>query len=198
MLVSRINTAREASTAMQKRIEQLVSTQDDKRAMAIIGARRAAVLSALKEAQALKANDPGGVLAFVESKFAAAVADFEQAQQALIDLQLVQREAARADAADALMQTLWTGVAAAITVCTLGLFAAALLMKRPPNFSRLLPAWRNSPAMWRNQPTQYSRRACSQAQRRTPPRAVIRWARRSCTAWTKYLRLRRRSTTSLA
>lgn len=129
MFGGRINAAREASSAMQKRIEHMVSTESDKSAMALIGERRGELLAVLKAAQALRQTNPDAVLGFMEADFAAVATRFDQAQQALIDLQVEQRELARAEAAATLKHTVWMGAIAALGVFALGLLWAAVLMR---------------------------------------------------------------------
>ena len=129
MFVARINAGREASTVMQKRIEQLATTDADKAALAVVGQRRGELLAVLKEAHALKASDPGAVLGFVETRFADVVARFDQAQQGFIDLQIAQRETVRAEAAATLALTVWISAGAAAALVLLGLVWTAVLMR---------------------------------------------------------------------
>jgi methyl-accepting chemotaxis protein len=129
MFLKRVDAGRAASGAMQKRIEQLATTEADKAQMKTVGERRADLLAALKQAQALKQSDPAAVMAFIESTFVPVSQRFDDAQQALIDLQLVQREQVRAEAAATLQRTIWLGVASTAVVFTLGLLWAAVLLR---------------------------------------------------------------------
>ncbi len=119
-----------ASSATQKRIQALATTDADKQAFEAIAAARTVVLGFVKQGQEMKkAGDQAAVMAFLDKEFLPAVARYEATQVALVELQVKQRDdIARASRAD-IDGTIALGMAALGLVFALGIGWAAILLR---------------------------------------------------------------------
>jgi methyl-accepting chemotaxis protein len=90
----RLKAAIGTSSAVQKKITELATTEADKAAIALIGDKRGIVLGFVKKMAAMKAaGDHAAIEPFIEKEFMPAVAEYDKAQDALIELQRMQRDA---------------------------------------------------------------------------------------------------------
>jgi len=119
-----------ASSEMQKRIQSLASTDDDRKAFEAIAASRATVLTLVKKAQQLRqAGDQTAVMAFFDKEFMPAIVIYEGAQQALVDLQVRQRDDIQRQAQAAAARAMAFGAVALAVAFALGIAGCALLLR---------------------------------------------------------------------
>ena len=115
---------------LQKQIEEQVSTPEDKAQLARVAAVRQMVREANTEAVKLRTDgDPAGALAIVESKMQPAVARYVGEQDAFVQLQERQRDAARQDAAQQRQRAIWLGAGLAVAVVLIAMALARLLVR---------------------------------------------------------------------
>ncbi|MBS0507927.1 MAG: HAMP domain-containing protein, partial [Proteobacteria bacterium] len=120
----------QAIDAVQKQIEEALFSPADKEQFQRVMAARKQVLEANAEAGKLRANlDHTGARALLESKLLPAVARYVAEQDAFVQLQERQRDAAKQRATDQRQRALWLGGGIALTVVALGLVLAALLVR---------------------------------------------------------------------
>ncbi|BCN40268.1 methyl-accepting chemotaxis protein I [Alicycliphilus denitrificans] len=120
----------EAINAVQKRIEATASSDEDKAQLERVAQARRQVLDILSEGSKLRAaGDFAGALSLVDGKFAPAVARYVGEQEAYLQLQERQRDAAKEQAMAQRQRAQWLGVAIALALVALGMVLANLLVR---------------------------------------------------------------------
>ena len=127
---ARLKAGIAASSEMQKRIQSLASTEADKNAFEAIAASRAIVLGLVKKAQELRqAGDQAAVMAFFDKEFLPAITPYEAAQQALVDLQIRQRDDIQRETEAVVRRTTLIGLLSLAVVFAFGIGGAAVLVR---------------------------------------------------------------------
>ncbi|MFT3816023.1 MAG: methyl-accepting chemotaxis protein [Rubrivivax sp.] len=127
---ARLKAGIAASSEMQKRIQSLATTAADKQAFEAIAASRTTVLGLVKKAQEIKqSGDQAAVMAFFDKEFMPAIAIYEGAQQALVDVQVRQRDDIELEAQAAIQRTTIIGLASLALVFAFGIGWAAVLLR---------------------------------------------------------------------
>jgi len=129
MMQDRMKANRGASDALEEQVQQAVTTDADRAAMADILQRRAVVKDLLKQAAELKQRDPAAVRPFLESTFWPAVLARQEAMQGLLAVQERQRDAVKVAAQARADGTLVVGGLWTAAVAALSLLWAALLVR---------------------------------------------------------------------
>jgi methyl-accepting chemotaxis protein len=120
----------EAINAVQKRIEATASSDEDKAQLERVAQARRQVLDILSEGSRLRAaGDFAGALSLVDGKFTPAVARYVGEQEAYLQLQERQRDAAKEQAMAQRQRAQWLGVAIALALVALGMVLANLLVR---------------------------------------------------------------------
>jgi methyl-accepting chemotaxis protein len=126
----RLKAAIAVSSATQKKIVELAITDADKAAIARIGEKRNAVLAFVKKSAEMKAaGQHEEVIALLEKEFMPALADYDAAQDALIALQLSQRDDIERAAQARIDQVVAIGSVLTFAVIALGLFWVRVLVR---------------------------------------------------------------------
>ncbi|MEF7613221.1 methyl-accepting chemotaxis protein [Aquincola sp. MAHUQ-54] len=98
-------------TELQKRVEALSASAEDRAALAEVAARRQAYLDVRKQAAALRsAGQADAAMAAMRDKVAPSVASYLEAQQAFVDIQHRRAAGVRAEVAAERMRAVWTVV----------------------------------------------------------------------------------------
>ena len=119
----------EAINALQKQVEAVASSAEDKAQMERVAAARKVVLDALAEATKARAEgDFARTLTLVDSKLLPAVERYVGEQDAFVQLQERQRDAAKQEAQALRQRAMWMGAGIAAVVVVLGLVLANLLV----------------------------------------------------------------------
>ena len=107
-----------ASSAAQKRILETATSEADKRALAVVGDRRAVVLSIVRKLDELKKQqDSAGMRQVVNAEFRPAIASYLQALDAFVKVQADAKEQAKVRALDDARQAEWLSyIAMAVVV----------------------------------------------------------------------------------
>ncbi|WP_270174190.1 methyl-accepting chemotaxis protein [Diaphorobacter sp. ED-3] len=120
----------EAINALQKQVEAVASSAEDKAQMERVAAARKVVLDALAEATKARAEgDFARTLTLVDSKLLPAVERYVGEQDAFVQLQERQRDAAKQEAQALRQRAMWMGAGIAAVVVVLGLVLANLLVR---------------------------------------------------------------------
>ena len=120
----------EAINALQKQVEAVASSAEDKAQMERVAAARKVVLDALAEATKARAEgDFARTLTLVDSKLLPAVERYVGEQEAFVQLQERQRDAAKQEAQALRQRAMWMGAGIAAVVVVLGLVLANLLVR---------------------------------------------------------------------
>ena len=119
----------EAINALQKQVEAVAFSAEDKAQMERVAAARKVVLDALAEATKARAEgDFARTLTLVDSKLLPAVERYVGEQEAFVQLQERQRDAAKQEAQALRQRAMWMGAGIAAVVVVLGLVLANLLV----------------------------------------------------------------------
>jgi len=119
----------EAINALQKQVEAVAFSAEDKAQMERVAAARKVVLDALAEATKARAEgDFARTLTLVDSKLLPAVERYVGEQDAFVQLQERQRDAAKQEAQALRQRAMWMGAGIAAVVVVLGLVLANLLV----------------------------------------------------------------------
>ncbi|QYY24927.1 methyl-accepting chemotaxis protein [Diaphorobacter sp. MNS-0] len=120
----------EAINALQKQVEAVAFSAEDKAQMERVAAARKVVLDALAEATKARAEgDFARTLTLVDSKLLPAVERYVGEQDAFVQLQERQRDAAKQEAQALHQRAMWMGAGIAAVVVVLGLVLANLLVR---------------------------------------------------------------------
>ena len=120
----------EAINALQKQVEAVASSAEDKAQMERVAAARKVVLDALAEATKARAEgDFARTLTLVDSKLLPAVERYVGEQDAYVQLQERQRDAAKQEDQALRQRAMWMGAGIAAVVVVLGLVLANLLVR---------------------------------------------------------------------
>ena len=129
-LVKQSKEGIQAIDAVQKQIETALFSPADKEQFQRVLAARKQVLEHNAEAGKLRANlDHTGARAVLDGKMLPAVERYVAEQDAFVQLQERQRDAAKQRAADQRQRAIWLGVGIALVVVLLGMVLAALLVR---------------------------------------------------------------------
>ena len=129
-LVKQSKEGIQAIDAVQKQIEAALFSPADKEQFQRVLAARKQVLEHNAEAGKLRANlDHTGARAVLDGKMLPAVERYVAEQDAFVQLQERQRDAAKQRAADQRQRAIWLGVGIALVVVLLGMVLAALLVR---------------------------------------------------------------------
>ena len=129
-LVKQSKEGIQAIDAVQKQIETALFSPADKEQFQRVLAARKQVLEHNAEAGKLRANlDHTGARAVLDGKMLPAVERYVAEQDAFVQLQERQRDAAEQRAADQRQRAIWLGVGIALVVVLLGMVLAALLVR---------------------------------------------------------------------
>jgi len=129
-LQQKVKEGIEAINGIQKQIEAAAFSAADKAQLERITEARKLVLAELGEGNKLRAaGNLAGAQASVETKLLPAVERYVGEQEAFVQLQERQGEAAKQRAADARQRATWVGVAVSFVVVALGLLLAHLLVR---------------------------------------------------------------------
>ena len=119
----------EAINALQKQVEAVAFSAEDKAQMERVAAARKVVLDALAEATKARAEgDFARTLTLVDSKLLPAVERYVGEQDAFVQLQERQRDAAKQEDQALRQRAMWMGAGIAAVVVVLGLVLANLLV----------------------------------------------------------------------
>ena len=130
MFAERLKTAISGSSEMQKRILGLATTDEDKKVIEQVAARRAVLLATLKKVTELKqGGDQAAVMTALNQEFLPVVAQYEAAQAALLALQEQRRDDIQKEAEAAVARATIVGVLGVTAVFALGLAWAAVLVR---------------------------------------------------------------------
>ncbi|RKJ96450.1 methyl-accepting chemotaxis protein [Alicycliphilus denitrificans] len=120
----------EAINAVQKQVEAAVVTAEGKAQLERMAQTHKLVLNALAEGSKLRAEGNfAGALNLVDNQFTPVVARYVGEQEAYLQLQERQREAAKEQAAAQRQRAEWLGLIIALVVVALGLVLANLLVR---------------------------------------------------------------------
>ena len=129
-LQAKVKDGVQASTEMQKKIEQALFSSDDKVFYAAIVAAREQVLQITAQLQAARANgDLQGAQRMVGERMEPAMARYLGAQDAFVQLQEQQRDRAKALGDQSLAKAQWLGLAIALAVMAAALLLSWLLVR---------------------------------------------------------------------
>jgi len=120
----------EQSSGLQKKINDMATSDLDKKAMEAIGEKRATVLALVKKGNGIKeAGDAAAAQSFVEKEFIPAIALDLGAQDAFVSAQVTQRESAKANAEAARSRAVTLGLVTMAIVVAVALGFTALLVR---------------------------------------------------------------------
>jgi methyl-accepting chemotaxis protein len=126
----RLKTAIGVSSATQKKIVELATTEEDKAAIARIGDKRTVVLAFVKKSAEMKtAGQHAEVEPLIEKEFMPALAEYEATQDALISLQQKQRDAIEREAQARIDRVVTIGTVVTLLVIAAGLVLARVLVR---------------------------------------------------------------------
>ncbi|MHA7602544.1 methyl-accepting chemotaxis protein [Alicycliphilus sp. T452] len=129
-LQQQIKEGIEAINAVQKQIEATASSDEDKAQLERVAQARKVVLNVLAEGSRMRAaGDFASVRGLVDSQFTPAVARYVGEQEAYLQLQERQRDAAKEQAAARRQRAQWLSLAIALAVIALGMVLANSLVR---------------------------------------------------------------------
>jgi len=117
------------SSATQKRILEMATTDADKAAMDVIAEHRKTVLGLVKKGTAMKQTDQAGVKAFLDTEFLPTIEKYDGAMLALVELQRKQRDDIEKTTEAAVARMVIIGTAITFAVIALGLFWVSILVR---------------------------------------------------------------------
>ncbi|WP_367065826.1 methyl-accepting chemotaxis protein [Oryzisolibacter sp. LB2S] len=129
-LQQKVKAGIESINEVQKQVEAAVTTAAGKAQIERIAEARKVVLAELAEGNRRRADgDIAGAQGIVENRLMPAVTRYVAEQDAFVQLQERQRDAAKQSAADARRTAIWVGAVIAFVVVSLGLLLAHLLVR---------------------------------------------------------------------
>ena len=129
-LQQKVREGIEVINVLQKQIEAAAFSTEGKALLERVAQARKVVLNLLAEGARLRAEgDLAGTLSLVDSKFTPALARYVGEQDAYLQLQERQRDAAKAQAAAQRQRALWLCLAIVLVVVALGMVLANLLVR---------------------------------------------------------------------
>ncbi len=129
-LQQKVKAGIESINEVQKQVEAAAFSAADKAQIERIAEARKVVLAELAEGNRRRADgDIAGAQGIVENRLMPAVTRYVAEQDAFVQLQERQRDAAKQSAADARRTAIWVGAVIAFVVVSLGLLLAHLLVR---------------------------------------------------------------------
>ena len=129
-LLAQVKIDIEAVTVLQKKIEEMAFSAENKAQLERVVQERAKVLQVVAEVQKARAQgDPAAVERMVKERLSPSVAQYAAAQQSFVDFQLSRRDEAKAQGEAQRSNAQWLAVGAVLLVLVSGLLLAWRLVR---------------------------------------------------------------------
>ena len=129
-LLAQVKIDIEAVTVLQKKIEEMAFSAENKAQLERVVQERAKVLQVVAEVQKVRTQgDPAAVERMVKERLSPSVAQYAAAQQSFVDFQLSRRDEAKAQGEAQRSNAQWLAVGAVLLVLVSGLLLAWRLVR---------------------------------------------------------------------